>query len=164
MDHYDSAQICLNGHVINDQARSSPQRGADFCPNCGSRTATQCPSCKTEIRGHYHRGGEFPLEINPAHYHAPAFCHNCGNAYPWTAAALAAANEIVEREETLTTDDKAEFEADVNDVIRDVPRTRAAAIRIKGFLAKIPGAAASALRDIVVDIASEAAKKIILGP
>jgi hypothetical protein len=39
-----------------------------------------------------------------------------------------------------------------------------AATRFRKIAAKLGGSVASALRDIAVDVASEAAKKIIVGP
>lgn len=97
-------------------------------------------------------------------YGVPSFCRSCGSPYPWTEQKLRAAKELLENAKPLAAEEKAAFDADINDIARDAPRTQAAAIRIKGLLAKIPGAVGSALRDIAVDVASEAAKKIILGP
>ena len=28
---YDTAQICTNGHIINSNARSEPEKNKDFC-------------------------------------------------------------------------------------------------------------------------------------
>ena len=64
----------------------------------------------------------------------------------------------------LAPDEKAALKTDIQDIAHDAPRTRAASIRIKNALATVPGALGSALRDIIVNVASEAAKKIILGP
>ena len=99
-----------------------------------------------------------------APYELPSFCEACGKPYPWTERKLQAAKELIDREQSLAPHEKIALEADISDITHDAPRTQAAAIRIKGFLAKVPGVVGSALRDIVVDVASEAAKKIILGP
>lgn len=128
---------------------------------------TACEACHSDIRGPLVYANGAMLAANPHTtdpWRVPLFCEHCGKVFPWTHRALVAAREIVAGEQALTAQDKASFEVDVSDVIRDVPRTRAAAIRIRGLLAKVPSAVGSALRDIVVDVASEAAKKIILGP
>jgi len=160
--YYDAAQICLNGHVVNDRARDHPQHNSNFCQKCGAATATQCPNCKTEIRGDYEVEGVFV--IGSSQYHAPAFCHDCGKAYPWTESKIKAAEELIGLAEKLDDDEKAALTADLPDLVRDTPRTQVAATRFKKLAAKVGGGIASALRDIVVDIASDAAKKAILGP
>ena len=55
---YDTAQICINGHVINSMSISHPEHNKKFCDKCGALTITNCPKCNTPIKGHYH-------------YHAP---------------------------------------------------------------------------------------------
>ena len=162
-------QVCLNGHVVNrmvdfltgghrtlGDALDNP--GGRFCDVCGEKLTAQCASCRTEIPA--------PLYWDWAKhdYPPPAFCRHCGAMHPWTERKLRAAHELVDGDQTLAADEKAAFDLDIKDIAGNVPRTQAAAIRIKGFLAKIPGAVGSALRDIAVDVASDAAKKIILGP
>jgi len=162
MSHYDTAQICVNGHVANDRARDYPQHNSNFCQKCGSETIMQCPDCKAEIRGEYEVEGV--ISIGASDYHAPSFCHHCGKSYPWTTSKIEAAKELIELSEHLSETDKKALSTDLPDLIRDTPRTQVAATRFKKLAAKIGGSIASALRDIVVDVASEAAKKTILGP
>lgn len=81
--YYDTAQICLNGHVVNTMATSSPQSNQKHCAECGAQTITGCPACTAAIRGHYH----MPGVIGFLDYQKPAYCHNCGNAFPWAIAA-----------------------------------------------------------------------------
>ncbi len=84
---YDVAQVCLNGHVTNGFSRSSPEFNETFCSNCGERTITVCPACNHAIRGQI--AGSMIVS-----FPAPSFCHNCGEAYPWTARSLTAAREL----------------------------------------------------------------------
>ena len=51
----------------------------------------------------------------------------------------------------------------LDDIIAENPKTEMAAIKLKHIMAKVGQEAAKALRDIIVDIASETAKKILLG-
>jgi hypothetical protein len=69
IDSYDTAQICMNGHVITRAFHDMPEFNKNFCDRCGQPTITQCAGCHTEIQGHY-RGGMPSL-----HESAPAFCH-----------------------------------------------------------------------------------------
>jgi hypothetical protein len=85
---YDTAQICLNGHLINPWAVSSPERNQNFCGECGIKTITDCPHCKEAIRGRYH-SRVFTLTA----FYPPKFCYHCGQPYPWTEAAIEAAKE-----------------------------------------------------------------------
>lgn len=101
--------------------------------------------------------------LGTSHYRAPAFCHNCGRAYPWTDSKIEVAKELIALAEKLGDAEKAALTADLPDLVRDTPRTQVAATRFKKLATKVGGGITSALRDIVVDVASEAAKKIILG-
>ena len=99
---YDLGQVCENGHAVNGRSRSSPIRNEKHCRRCGARTITACPSCKMEVRGMYEAPGVLDLG---ARYTAPAFCHECGHPYPWTAAGLRAAESLAD-EMALTEDEK----------------------------------------------------------
>jgi hypothetical protein len=97
-------------------------------------------------------------------YTCPSFCEDCGNPYPWTQARLGAAKELIELSDDIEASDKEILIADLADLARETPGTQVAATRFRKIAAKLGGSVASALRDIAVDVASEAAKKIIVGP
>ena len=158
---YDTAQICSNGHVVNTYAIAFSQHNSNFCPKCGAATTIKCLGCGAQIRGQYDAPGIVSLSSS---YEVPAFCHACGNAYPWTESKIQAARDLIELEDKFSDDEKSTLKADLPDLVRDTPRTQVAATRFKKFAAKAAGGVASALRDIIVDVASEAAKKTILGP
>ncbi len=63
---YDTAQICINGHVINSMSKSHPEHNKKFCDKCGEPTITNCPKCNAPIRGHYH---EPHMERRPVSNH-----------------------------------------------------------------------------------------------
>ena len=54
-DWYDVAQICLNGHVINESVKEYPKFNKKYCDKCGASTITNCPNCHAEIQGEYHK-------------------------------------------------------------------------------------------------------------
>src|SRR5947199_9996158 len=95
---YDVAQVCLNGHVPNGFSRSSPEFNETFCSNCGERTITVCPASNHAIRGQI--AGSMIVG-----FPAPTFCHNCGEACPWTARSVTAARELAEEIESLGTEE-----------------------------------------------------------
>ena len=49
------------------------------------------------------------------------------------------------------------------ELLADTPKTEVVALRVKRLLGKASGAAGEALKKIVVDVASETAKKILTG-
>ena len=155
MEGYDVAQVCPNGHVANDSSTKFPQFNRDFCEDCGEKTITSCPSCKNPIRGRL--GGGFSC----AEFTPPAYCRNCGNAFPWTQQKIQAAIDLAVEVGGLQGDDKTQFDNSIREIVRDTPQTQLAAHRVKGLMEKMANSAGSAIRDIVVDITSEVAKKII---
>jgi hypothetical protein len=91
----------------------------------------------------------------------PSFCSECGKPYPWTEGKLKAAQDLADEMEGLKSEEKALLKRSLDDIVKDSPQTNVAAIRFKKIMAKAGGVAATAFRDIIVDIASETAKKVI---
>jgi hypothetical protein len=67
--------------------------------------------------------------------------------------------ELIELSDDIEASDKEILVADLPDLARETPRTQVAATRFRKIAAKLGGSVASALRDIAVDVASEAASK-----
>jgi hypothetical protein len=80
MSHYDTQQVCLNGHQITDQYHEAPIFRKEFCDKCGERTIHSCPNCGEEIRGYYHVERVIILIDTTV----PEYCPKCGTAFPWT--------------------------------------------------------------------------------
>ena len=153
---YDVAQICLNGHVINDSVKKYPQHNKKFCDKCGVATITNCPNCNAEIQGEYHVKGAISFS-----YTAPAFCPNCGKSYPWTEAKIQAAHDLAQELENISDDDKEILTQSINEIVKDSPRTTLAATRFKKILSKTSKPIVDAFRDILIDIVSKTAKKLL---
>lgn len=153
---YDTAQICTNGHVINEQLISSPHIKKKFCDRCGAPTITKCQYCRVTIKGAYH------TRSSTSSFTRPSFCPDCGKPYPWTEAKLKAAKELADLLEDLSPEERAILKKSLDDIISDTPQTAVAANKIKILIAKVGKIAAEQLRQLIVDIASETAKKIIL--
>ena len=156
--HYDVAQVCLNGHLITDMAESHPQDTAAYCPKCGKPTILACPSCNESIRGYCHIQGVISAGSD---FDLPSYCRKCGNPFPWTEARLTAATELVNDAEFLDKAEKAQLIETFPDIVADSPRTQVAATRASRLMKKAGMSVAGVLRDMFVDIASEAAKKIL---
>ncbi|MBF6606508.1 MAG: DUF2321 domain-containing protein [Chloroflexi bacterium] len=153
---YDEGEACENGHRINGDVIGSPEDSSSFCPECGAATIRGCHQCGATLRG-YMRGvvtGDWTLE---------AYCRDCGKPYHWTEASIQAAKDLLELEASLSSEDRELLATNLDAVTRDTPQTAVAAKRIKLVLAKVPGQAATAVRDIILGVATEAAKSAILG-
>ena len=155
---YDIAQICISGHVITSSLESNREKSKEYCSKCGEHTISSCQNCNTIIRGDYY------IEdiCIPGSFRLPDFCHKCGKPYPWTQAKLEAAQEFADMLEELSSEEREILKKSLDDIVSDTPQTPVAANKVKMLAAKLGKAAAKQLRELVVDIASETAKKIIL--
>ncbi len=154
-ERYDIAQICLNGHVANSSSRELPQFNQKFCEKCGSSTITDCPECRSPIRGYYWGGA-----IGTT-YRVPSYCINCGQPYPWTKSKLKAAHELTQELDNLSAEERAILDKSIDDMANDSPSTTVAATRFKKIMIKLGKDTAGMFREILVDVLSETAKKAL---
>ena len=94
--------------------------------------------------------------VSFARYNPPSFCQSCGSPFPWTSNRIQAAIDLAEIE--LDEADKKVFEQSVGELVTDSPQTKVAATRIKKILVKAGSTFGDAIREILVNIASETAK------
>jgi len=153
----DTALVCLNGHVVNNSSKTSPENNTKFCEKCGEENIAECPHCKEIIRGEIHYEGVANFDctiVNP-----PLYCHNCGQPYPWTIRKFEALNEAI-AEAQLDDADKKDFSESIKNVTSDNPKTKLSVMKINKIGAKISGSLWNDLIcPILVEIASETAKK-----
>lgn len=154
--YYDVGLICLSGHVVNAASIDNPIANAKFCSKCGASTISQCQHCGTAIRGVRHVPGFGP---NP--YHLPSYCHECGQPYSWTTAALQVATEYAESLE-LSDADKEALEDSLPDLVKDTPRTNVAVVTFKRVMAKAGPLALDVLKDTLTSVLSETARKLLM--
>jgi hypothetical protein len=153
---YDNAQVCLNGHVISQFANTRPAHNKNFCDKCGAATTRTCAKCSKEIQGYYHVPGVYSL----AKKEPPSFCHNCGAAYPWTEQRLATAQQFADEEAHFSAEERQQFQQSLNELVKQT-NSPVAANRFKKLLAKSGKAVSDGLREILVDVLSEAVKKAV---
>ena len=130
--YYDTAQICVNGHLINTMATSSPQSNQKHCAECGAQTIIACPDCNSSIRGYYHVPGVYHCRD----YNKPSYCHNCGKPYPWTVAILKAAGELADELEKLSAEERQQLKDSFPDLVKNTPKTVVAETRFKKLMKK----------------------------
>lgn len=151
---YDAGQVCLNGHVVNFLARSQPEHNKNFCSTCGERTIDQCPQCKTQIRGHY----LMPRDISFVPEVAPAFCHNCGEPYPWMEDRLQTAKELLYHDDKLSFEEREKLWGLLQYVMSD-PKSDMVPAKKKLFEIGIAKAAAGT-RDVLLDLLAKYAAEM----
>ena len=94
-------------------------------------------------------------------YKAARFCFNCGHPFPWTGAKIQAAHDLAKEFDNLSDEDRGILEKSIDDLIKDSPATTVAATRVKKIMLKAGAGTASMFREILVDVVSEAAKKML---
>jgi hypothetical protein len=155
---YTAAAVCRRGHVLTADVELHP--AAKFCADCGAPVITMCPGCDAKIRGHFVPPGVTGVG---GHYTPPSFCFSCGQPFPWTTEKLAAAKDLADELEDVSADDRAKLKTAIDDVAAGGPRAEAGAARIKRMVGKAGTGVGHALWKISVEVASEAAKKILIG-
>jgi hypothetical protein len=74
-----------------------------------------------------------------------------------------ALEETIDFEDSLAEEEKKLMKSNIDDIINETPRTEIASMKFKKGLAKAGKESTKIVRDIIVDIASETAKKVLLG-
>lgn len=158
MGYYKTALICKNGHDISKNIDNYIEKIDKFCSKCGEANISACPNCQSKIRGDY----EIGIGIaNYSKYKVPLYCYNCGDPYPWTKTALKVAKDLAAETEGLTDEEKTQLSDSIDDLVKDGPRTILATTRFKRLVSKAAPELLYGLKDILIDIISETAKKAI---
>jgi len=148
--------ICKNGHRVIGSNPSEIQQ-AKFCQSCGEKVFNRCDGCNKEImvKGTY----QISDRDSDVYLPLPAFCENCGKAYPWTSLVLEAAKNLINSANELDNTEKVYLVDNLNNIISDKPNTELVAKKIRGLLNKAGNEFTSAFRNVTVNIISEIAKK-----
>lgn len=157
---YQTALICLNGHMIDDSIELSLHYGHSinkFCKKCGARGISECQHCHTPIQGHYLAVNVLSLSETPV----PAYCHNCGKPYPWTEALINEAEKIVSFSNELTDDEVAQLKKYIPDLLIEQPHTISSALATNKILDKAGNGIKSAFKAKFADILTTKALEFI---
>ncbi len=149
-------QVCPNGHYapLRVSYMLCSIKRKPFCGKCGEATLTACGACGSEVDEFDFVGNKFDV----TGFTPPAFCSDCGAAFPWTQRRQRAAVDLF-AEETQDQADRQEFQESVEQIAMDTPQAEVASRRVTRLLKKIGEGAAQAIRDILVSVASDVAKK-----
>ncbi|MDA8120160.1 MAG: DUF2321 domain-containing protein [Gammaproteobacteria bacterium] len=160
---YDTAQICLNGHVVNALSRLDSAANQDHCGKCGEKTMTACANCNAQVRGPRLPSPDDVFYV-ASPYDVPAHCYQCGTPFPWTQRRLDAAHALADEFDALTPEEREQLKGTLPSLFVDTPRTVVAEFTFKRLMLKVGKAGSDAMRRIVVDVVSEAVRKSLFGP
>ncbi|MBC8147929.1 MAG: DUF2321 domain-containing protein [Bacteroidetes bacterium] len=159
-NRFETAQICKNGHIITDSVQSSPSN-QNFCDNCGESLVTNCIHCDAPIKGKEwisdFFAGSRPISLPNAN----PFCYNCGKSYPWTEATVTAAKDLALVLEEYSEDERDMLTQSIDELIIESPKTKVEAVKFSRLMKKGGRSIAEGFGEILIDIISETAKKII---
>lgn len=155
-----AALYCEKGHFIealeNDDSAPADALSAmfarqrsgppPFCRMCGAMTISTCPSCQA------------PIELS---YDRPAFCAQCGKAFPWTTYIIRSASECTDDIEQLSFEEKEELKATFEDLIVETARTPLAVERYRKLTAKAGGRPAQVLEKIIDNAVNAETRKLL---
>jgi len=158
--YFDTAQICLNGHVICTKCDLYPEETQKYCKKCGAPTINKCAKCGEKIKGDEHAYGERVVR-RLVQYSRPSFCTACGQPFPWTESAIRAARELAEEQDELNAEEKTTLKNSIDDLVRDTPGATIAASRFKKMMTKCGKVASDGFKNILFNLMSmEIAKHI----
>ena len=152
MGTYRTAQICLNGHMINDSADVYPEHNEEYCSKCGQKTITTCPNCQVPIRGDYYVPGYYGGNETPV----PAYCHHCGRPFPWTEKVLNNAVEILSYDAELDENTKQLIKDSIPGLLVDSVDTELSIVKFNSVISKVSDVIKNALYNTLVDVVSGA--------
>jgi hypothetical protein len=156
---YDTAQICLNGHITNDSVYRYPEDSKNYCDTCGSKTIEECPSCKNAIQGAEYNEYSFDSLESP-----PSYCIFCGEAFPWIKIALEAAEDLANIIDELGELDKIILTESLAELVKDTPRREVAAIKVKKILKGLDSHLSDGFKNILYNVLSQPITEKIWGP
>ena len=156
MGKYLVGQVCNNGHQITGDYHQGSEFSEKFCSQCGAETSIECSSCQAPIRGFFdHAGGVITIPK----FEIPKYCHNCGDAFPWTRSGIEAASELTLAIDGLTKQERSKVTESITELTKDTPQTQVAIARVKGMLSKAAPSLKDGIKKVLVSVVTEAVKK-----
>ena len=148
-----TALVCPVRHVIASSLPYSTPKA--FCTECGKPAIDKCPACGASIPDSSPMWG--------GRWEPDKHCHACGAAYPWTVGAKQAAEDLIDLLDSLKPEDREALKLSLDDLMVDSGRTELVATRFKLIAKRAGSEGAGLVRAVVTSLATDAAKRTILG-
>lgn len=151
MNMYHPVTFCKRGHLTSlDSLDETP-----YCEQCGAENISKCTNCESPIRGskisyQYYFG-----------YSEPSYCYNCSKPYPWTQEVIENAIELISLDDQIDENSKTIIKNTFPDLIVETPSTPVATAKFKKFSSGATNYIKDGLRDLLIDVVSDTAKKIL---
>lgn len=91
----------------------------------------------------------------------PAHCGGCGKPLPWTAAKLAAVQELADAIDELTGHEREVLAELMPHLVEETPRTQPAGFKVAAIVGRLTGPGKAALRKVLEEVATGAALKAL---
>ena len=156
-DSYYTAAVCLSGHPLTEYLEDMPATIGEYCSRCGERVITSCLECEAPIRGHYRPPAGYLSVCRE--YVPPNYCHDCGEAYPWTEQALKEARELIEEDPNLDESERNALTESLIPLTQDTPQSAGAILRFKRTMGKLAEDTRRALVTVLVAVATDYARR-----
>lgn len=141
---------CLNGHSIAT-VKLTEESPRQFCTECGNGVISACQNCQEPI--------DPTIKMK-----RPAYCGGCGKPFPWTEAAVQAANEYTDEIEELSPEDKVALKETFPDLTTDTSRTPLAMKQFNRILSGAGSMAKEMVTKILTDVMTDSVKNFLSGP
>lgn len=144
--------VCVNGHIISESESNYQPK----CGKCGEDTISICQNCNMPIKGWSKPkgiSGHYPMRLE-------YFCYSCGLPYPWTQKIIDNAVELATLDD-LSPDQIEVIKASIPNLIVTSIDTPLSSAKFKKILDISSSAVNSAMYQLLVDVLSESAKKIL---
>lgn len=159
-EHFETALACANGHVITATLRAEPKKKASFCSTCGEPTVSACSRCSKPLKGAYWRE---ELGYLLGGYRLPNYCDECGEPFEWTKRLISEATAAIRRSEQVSSADVEQFATDLPEIIKQSSKAVAATSRARSVLQRVGASTRQVVRDIFVQVVSNAVTSQIFG-
>lgn len=154
----DIAQICINGHIINELYLSSPEDNRDYCNGCGAETITKCTKCHKPIKGNYIT--DMPM-FRIENFSLPKYCEYCGSPFPWTITMISLIKDLIYLTDNLTQDQKSDFLSAIEELIKGTPKCIIANVKFRKYIKIVDAETAVNVNEILKEILVEPVRDLV---
>lgn len=119
------------------------------------------PSCNALYKSFCAEAPANPNAFATSFSAKPYYCHNCGAPYPWTQKILDNAVELLSLDDELDSSSKELIKSAIPDLIVDTPTTPIAIAKYRKGIANAGQIIKDSLRQLLIDVISETAKKTL---
>lgn len=155
MEIFDVAQICLHGHIVNDSTMSFPQDNSPVCKICGAKTITNCPVCGEPIQGALRTSERFDIP----EYIEPAYCHHCGNLYPWSVEKIDTALDFFIDHKIITSEQKLQMKEMIVDLVEGTDNNKLSTLHVKSYLKSLSSGDVESVKGMIGGLLNDSAKQ-----